>query len=148
VSTLEHAIALAAKAHQGQVDKAGAPYILHPLRVMLSLITVEERITAVLHDVIEDCGWSPEMLRAEGFSETIIEAVDSVTRRTGESYEDFVLRAAANPVGRRVKLADLRDNCDLSRIAAPTQRDHERVTKYHRAIELIEQSGFSPASNR
>jgi hypothetical protein len=139
VSTLEHAIALAAKAHEGQIDKAGAPYILHPLRMMLRLITTEERITAVLHDVVEDCGWSLEGLRAEGFSEGIVTAVDALTRRPNESYETFVLRAAANPIGRRVKLADLQDNSDLARIAAPTQRDYERIEKYRRAIALIQQ---------
>ncbi len=135
--TLEHAIALAASAHEGQVDKAGAPYILHPLRVMLRVASTEERIVAVLHDVIEDCGWSLDRLRAEGFSEAVIAALDSVTRRDGESYEAFVLRAAANPIGRRVKIADLEDNCDLSRITNPTERDRERVEKYRRALRLI-----------
>ncbi|MGA9993304.1 MAG: HD domain-containing protein [Thiobacillaceae bacterium] len=137
MSTLERAIAIAAKAHEGQVDKAGAPYVLHPLRMMLHLLNTEERITAVLHDVVEDCGVSLETLRAEGFSEQVIEAVDSVTRRHEESYEDFVLRAASNPIGRRVKLVDLQDNSDLSRISHPTARDSERIEKYQRAIETI-----------
>ncbi len=137
MSTLERAIALAAKAHEGQVDKADAPYILHPLRMMLRLSTIEERMTAVLHDVVEDCGVSLENLRAEGFSETVIEAIDSVTRRPDESYEAFVLRAAEHPIGRRVKLMDLEDNSDLSRIANPTIRDYDRIEKYRRAIETI-----------
>jgi (p)ppGpp synthase/HD superfamily hydrolase len=98
VTTLEHAISLAAKAHEGQTDKAGAAYILHPLRVMLSLNTLDERITGVLHDVVEDCdGWSLDRLRAEGFSEAVVEAVDSVTRRPSEDYEAFVRRVAADP---------------------------------------------------
>src|SRR5258708_25482609 len=122
--TLERAIAIAAEAHSGVLDKGGAPYILHPLRMMLSLSTVEERIVAVLHDVCEDCpGWTLDRLRAEGFSEHIITALDAVTKREGEDYEDFARRAAANPIGRNVKLADLADNCDLSRIAAPTEVD-------------------------
>jgi hypothetical protein len=137
LSTLEQAIAIAAKAHEGQVDKTGAPYILHPLRMMLCVSTNEERITAVLHDVVEDCGVSLEALRAEGFSEIVIEAIDSVTRRPEEPYETFVRRAASNPIGRRVKLADLEDNSDLSRIANPTARDHERIAKYRRAVETI-----------
>jgi hypothetical protein len=137
VSALEKAIVIAAKAHEGQVDKAGAPYILHPLRVMLSVSTDEERITALLHDVVEDCGVSLDALRAEGFSEIVIDAIDSVTRRLGESYETFVHRAASNPIGRQVKLADLEDNSDLSRIANPTAQDHERVAKYRRAVETI-----------
>lgn len=137
MSTLERAIAIAAKAHEGQVDKAGAPYILHPLQMMLNLSTMEERITAVLHDVVEDCGVLLEDLRKEGFSESVIEAIDSVTRRPDETYEAFVLRAASNPLGRRVKLADLENNSDLSRIANPTARDYERIEKYSRAIETI-----------
>lgn len=137
MSTLERAIVIAAEAHAGQTDKAGAPYVLHPLRMMLCLSTSDERIVAVLHDVVEDCGVSLEMLRADGFSEQVLEAIDSVTRRTEESYEAFVLRAASNPIGRRVKLADLRDNSDLSRITHPTARDYARVEKYRRAIETI-----------
>jgi hypothetical protein len=105
--------------------------------MMLHLSTMDERITAVLHDVIEDSGVSLEALRAEGFSETVLEAIDSVTRRPEESYEAFVLRAASNPIGRRVKLVDLEDNSDLSRIASPTARDYERIEKYRRAIETI-----------
>lgn len=139
MSTLEHAIAIAAKAHEGRRDKADAPYILHPLRVMLRLDTEAERIVAVLHDVVEDCvEWSFERLRIEGFSEEILTALDSVTKRDGEAYEDFVRRAAANPIGLRVKLADLKDNSDLSRIANPIARDHERVARYGRAIALLE----------
>lgn len=138
MSTLERAIAIAARAHEGRRDKAGAPYILHPLRVMLGLDTEAERITAVLHDVVEDCAdWSFERLRGEGFSEEILAALNAVTKREGESYEDFVRRAAANPVGLRVKLADLNDNCDLSRIANPTLQDHERIARYRRALAFL-----------
>ncbi|MBK9026814.1 MAG: bifunctional (p)ppGpp synthetase/guanosine-3',5'-bis(diphosphate) 3'-pyrophosphohydrolase [Propionivibrio sp.] len=137
MSTLERAIVMAAEAHAGQMDKAGAPYVLHPLRMMLRLSTSDEMIAAVLHDVVEDCGVSLEMLRAEGFSEQVLEAIDSVTRRAEESYEEFVLRAASNSIGRRVKLGDLLDNSDLSRIKHPTARDYARVEKYRRAIETI-----------
>lgn len=138
MSTLERAIAIAVEAHAGQVDKAGAPYILHPLRVMLSLATTEERIVAVLHDVCEDCpGWDFQRLRAEGFSAAVIAGLEAVTRRPGEAYEDFVGRAARHPIGRRVKRADLADNSDFSRLAAPTPRDHERLAKYRRAITLL-----------
>ncbi len=95
MSTLERAIAIAVEAHAGQIDKAGAPYILHPLRVMLAVSSTDERIAAVLHDVCEDCpGWTPDRLRAEGFAPQIIAALDSVTKREGEGYDDFVRRAA------------------------------------------------------
>ncbi|MFJ2280110.1 HD domain-containing protein [Pseudomonas sp. NPDC087803] len=132
--TLERAIAIAATAHAGQVDKGGAPYILHPLKVMLRMTTLEERIVAVLHDVVEDCGISLDDLRKEGFNEDVLRAIESVTKVPGESYEDFVERAAQNPIGRVVKLADLEENSDLSRIASPSWEDLERVEKYRRAI--------------
>lgn len=134
MSTLERAIALAAKAHEGQLDKAGQPYILHPLRVMLRMVTPEGRMAAVLHDVVEDTGITLEALRDEGFSESVLGAVAAVTKREGESYETFVQRAATDPLGRQVKLADLIDNSDLSRISEPTAEDHERIIKYQRAI--------------
>jgi (p)ppGpp synthase/HD superfamily hydrolase len=138
VTTLERAIAIAAEAHAGQVDKAGAPYVLHPLRVMLSLASNDERIVGVLHDVCEDClEWTFDRLRKEGFPDHIIVALQSVTKREGEEYEDFVRRAAANPIGRSVKRADMMDNIDLSRISAPTEKDFERIMKYLRGIDLI-----------
>jgi (p)ppGpp synthase/HD superfamily hydrolase len=138
VSTLERAIAIAAEAHAGQVDKAGVPYVLHPLRMMLRVSSTDERIVAVLHDVVEDCpGWTFDRLRGEGFSDHIIQALQSVTKRDGEEYEAFVRRAATNPIGRRVKLADLYDNSDFSRIAMPSDRDFRRIEKYRRAIDLI-----------
>ncbi|WP_085704205.1 HD domain-containing protein [Pseudomonas sp. B15(2017)] len=132
--TLERAIAIAATAHAGQVDKGGAPYILHPLKVMLRMSSLDERIVAVLHDVVEDCGISLDDLRKEGFSEEVLSAIESVTKVPGESYEDFVERAAQNPIGRVVKLADLEENSDLSRIASPSWEDLERIEKYRRAI--------------
>lgn len=135
--TLEQAIAIAALAHQGQTDKAGAPYILHPLRVMMPLDSLEERIVAVLHDVVEDSPWTLDALAAEGFSSAVIDALRSVTKREGEAYEDFVRRAGRNPISAKVKLADLRDNSDLSRIANPTEEDHRRLKKYQRAMRLL-----------
>ena len=135
--SLEHAIAIAAAAHEGQVDKGGAPYILHPLKVMLRVNTLEERIVAVLHDVVEDCGISFDDLRNEGFSETVLMAIASVTKVPDESYEEFVERVAQNPIGRVVKLADLEENSDLSRIAEPSWEDLERVEKYRRAIGVL-----------
>ena len=138
MASLERAIAIAVEAHRGQTDKAGQPYVLHPLRIMLSLDSVAERIVGVLHDVVEDSDWTFAALRQEGFADSIIEALDSLTRREGETYGAFVARAATNPIGRAVKRADLLDNCDLSRIANPTERDHARIEKYRRALVLIE----------
>jgi hypothetical protein len=82
-------------------------------------------------------GVSLDALKSEGFSKDVLDAIDSLTRRSGETYETFVLRAAENPIGLRVKLADLEDNSDVSRIHRPTSRDYARVEKYRRAIEAI-----------
>jgi len=86
----------------------------------------------------EDSGILLEDLREEGFSDAVIDAIAAVTKRLGEGYDDFVQRAASNPIGRRVKLADLADNSNLSRIAKPTDKDYERLAKYRRAIESIQ----------
>lgn len=144
MSTLERAIALAATVHAGQRDKAGAPYILHPLRMMLKLKTVETQMAAVLHDVVEDCGVSPSLLIYEGFPPAVVDAVCALTKRivdgTEEPYEEFIRRAALNPIARLVKLADLEDNMDLSRIAQPTAKDYARLEKYTAAKVVIERA--------
>jgi (p)ppGpp synthase/HD superfamily hydrolase len=135
--TLERAIAIAAEAHAGQRDKAGNPYILHPLRVMLAVTAPEERIVAALHDVVEDTPWTLDALRAEGFSNEVVAAVDAMTRRDGEEYFGFVRRAVAHPIARPVKIADLRDNMDMARSAAPAARDHARIDRYREALQMI-----------
>jgi len=132
------AIEIATKQHAGQVDKAGRPYIEHPMRVMRRMRTNVERIVAVLHDVIEDGTMTLAELSREGFSREIIVALDSVTRRQDEDYIAFVARAASDPVGMWVKYEDLRDNADLTRIAEPTAADLARTAKYHRAMAQLE----------
>lgn len=138
MSTFERAIAIAVQAHAGQLDKAGEPYVLHPLRVMFRMTSMDERIVAVLHDVVEDSEWTLQGLQQEGFSHEVVTAVDALTRRDGESYEDFVRRAGANPLARRVKLADLEDNMDMTRIVAPKAGDTSRFERYRRAYALLE----------
>ena len=115
------------------MDKAGDPYILHPLRVMMQMKTLQARVAAVLHDVVEDTDWTLEALAREGFSSTILEALDHLTWRPDEKYGDYIERAGQNTLARKVKLADLKDNMDLTRIAAPVSKDFERVKKYHQA---------------
>jgi (p)ppGpp synthase/HD superfamily hydrolase len=137
---LEKAILIAANAHQGQKDKAGQPYILHPLRVMFSVNGEIERICAVLHDVIEDTEVTLDDLRNEGFSEEVLSALDALTKRDGENYDDFITRILPNPIACRVKLADLRDNMDLSRIKNPTEKDYQRIEKYRNAVEKIKKA--------
>ncbi len=137
MSILEKAILIAAQAHQGQIDKAGAPYILHPLRVMLKLNSETEMITGVLHDVIEDTPWTLENLRQEGFPDEILEALDYLTRREGEDYQDFIKRVAGNPLARKVKLADLEDNLNILRFETITEKDKARLTRYREAWKIL-----------
>jgi len=141
MATLERAIAIAARAHEGQVDKAGMPYVLHPLRMMLNVDTPEARMAAVLHDVVEDTSVTLEHLRDEGFPDSVLAAVEALTKHEGEDYEAFIRRAGACPIARKVKLVDLRDNSDLSRIAEPTEKDRQRIEKYKRAIQYLETHG-------
>lgn len=138
MGTLERAIVIAATAHRGQTDKGGAPYVLHPLRVMMRMSTNQERIAAVLHDVLEDSDVTVDDLRADGFPDAVIDAVALLTKPEAEDYEAYVARVVRNPLALRVKVADLEDNCDLSRIPSPTGKDHARVERYRRALRFIE----------
>ena len=140
MSTLERAIAIAAQAHCGQRDKGGEPYILHPLRVMLRVNTEEERITAVLHDVVEDSDWTFEALSSEGFSPEIIQALDALTKQPGEDRISAAKRAAVNPLARVVKLADNAENSDLSRIPNPSPKDMARIEQYRQVRQILEQA--------
>jgi len=154
MSTLERALSIAACAHAGMTDKAGAPYILHPLRVMLKVEPMEAKIVAVLHDVVEDCrllGYTFEFIETQGFNPAVMSGLRAVTKQDDEEgkhsdpgFEEkflrFVRRACADPIGRLVKIADLEDNCDLSRIAHPTDRDRSRIDRYKRMLEMIRQN--------
>ncbi len=131
------AVMIAAEAHLGQRDKAGAPYIDHPLRLRAQAATETEAMVAVLHDVVEDSPWTLDDLRREGFPDEVLVAIDHLTRRAGESYEAFIDRARACPLAARVKRLDLEDNLDGSRIAEPTAADHARAERYRRALARL-----------
>lgn len=137
MATLEDAIALAVKSHAGQYDKAGKPYILHPLRVMLGQLNEEDMMAGVLHDVVEDTPVTLEDLQAAGYSLEVVAAVDSLTRRDDESYEDYLVRCRANPIALRVKLADLQDNMDIRRIQDLRDKDLSRLQKYIKAWHFL-----------
>jgi (p)ppGpp synthase/HD superfamily hydrolase len=132
--SLENAIQLAIRAHKGQKDKAGAPYIFHPLRVMLRMESETEKIIVFLHDVIEDSKFTIQDLRDAGYSEEILEVIDYLTRRDGEEYDLFIERIKGNPLARKVKTADLEDNVDMGRIRDPNEKDVNRVKKYQEAL--------------
>ncbi len=139
--TLERAIEIAARAHAGQRDKAGRPYILHPLRVMLAVRSEHEQLAAVLHDVLEDTRVTLDDLQREGFPLEVLEAVLALTRAKDETRIDAAVRAAANPIARNVKLADVNDNVEVRRIANPTKRDLERLEEYKQVKALLIASG-------
>lgn len=137
MSTIERAIEIAAVAHAGQVDKAGAPYVFHPLRVMLAVNTQHERMAAVLHDVVEDTDVTLARLESEGFPGEVIRAIDALTKRPGESRLDAAKRASVNPIARKVKMADVSDNMNLSRITNPTEKDFARLHEYEQVLQLL-----------
>lgn len=137
MSTLEKAIEIAARAHAGQVDKAGEPYIFHPIRVMLAQSDTQARIAAILHDVVEDSDVTLDDLGREGFSEEVLTAVDALTEREGETQPDKAKRAAENEIALMVKLADVTDNMDMSRIRQPAERDHARLREYEQMKEIL-----------
>src|SRR5262245_29232178 len=139
MATLERAILIAAQAHLGQKDKSGAPYILHPLRVMMRMESEAAMIAAVLHDVVEDSDWTLEQLRGEGFSEEVLQAVDRLTHRGGESYDEFIARVETSSIARQVKIADLEDNMNVKRIGEMSPKDLARIEKYHRAWRTLTQ---------
>lgn len=137
MSTIEKAIEIAAKAHAGDIDKGGSPYVFHPLRLMFAVKTPFQKMAAVLHDVVEDTSITLDDLRNEGFHPDVIEAIDALTKREGESRIEAAKRAAANPIARMVKLADVTDNMDLSRISEPTDKDFDRLKEYVGVKKLL-----------
>lgn len=137
MSSIERAIEIASSAHAGQRDKAGQPYIFHPLRVMLRVNTEHEQMAAVLHDVVEDTSVTFERLEQEGFPIEVLRAIAALTKRPGETRLDAAMRAAADPVARVVKLADNAENMDLSRIPNPTDRDYARCREYEEVRAVL-----------
>ena len=138
MATLERAIEIARKAHDGQFDKAGMDYINHPLRVMEKGLTENEKIVGVLHDVVEDSDWTFEMLKGEGFSDDVIDALKCVTKLSeDEDYDHFIERVKTNPLAVKVKLNDLKDNMDITRLGEVTEKDLARLNKYIRAYRQL-----------
>jgi len=134
---IEQALQIAIEAHKGQNDLEGKPYILHVLRVMHSVNTDKQKITAILHDVVEDTDWTFDKLKQEGFSDEIVKAIDSVTKRKGEEYLTFVNRSNKNVIGRIVKIADITDNIDIKRIKKPTKKTFEMMKRYRKALRIL-----------
>lgn len=139
---LERAIEIAVNAHAEQTDKADETYILHPLRVMLEQDSQAAMIAAILHDVVEDSDWTVAELKEEtvDFPDESIEAIELLTKSDGQSYEEFVRRAAKHPIAQSVKLSDIEDNMDLTRLNDVDDAVLQRLEKYHRSWKLLEDS--------
>lgn len=131
---IDIALAIAKKAHAGQVDKAGVDYIQHPLYVASQVNTEQEKAVALLHDVIEDSDITAADLFVSGLSNEVVTAVQILTKKKGQSYQEYLGKVKSNNLARVVKLADLKHNSDLSRLKSVTNTDYERVKKYKNAI--------------
>ena len=132
---LAKALNIAYSAHQGQIDKGGIPYIQHPIRVALNCLTDDEKIVALLHDVIEDTSVTVEELINEGFNQNIIDAIISLTQKNGEDYMTFIRRVSSNELATLVKIQDLKDNMDLRRLNG---KHHWKMDVYQKALSFLE----------
>lgn len=136
---LGKAIALASEVHKEQKDNGGNAYILHPIRVMMRLRTTDEELMsiAILHDVIEDSDWTVELLEKQGFSQRVITALRFLTHDPNEPYEDYIKKISCNVDAAKIKLEDLRDNSDITRLKGLREKDFKRMEKYHRAFLFL-----------
>ena len=136
-SMVDLALSIARKAHEGQLDKAGVDYIEHPIYVASQVDTEEEKAVALLHDVIEDSSVTAEELLNAGLPETVVTAIQILSKKKGQDYQTYLENVKSNPLARVVKLADLKHNSDLSRLRSVTDNDLERLEKYKRAIDYL-----------
>ena len=133
-SMLSTAIRIAVEAHEGQYDKGGNAYILHPLKVMHCLKSDDEELQAiaVLHDVVEDSDVTYQSLREQGISERVIDGVKCLTKVKGQTHDEYLNTICSNRDAMLVKLCDLRHNTDIRRLKEVTEKDIKRVEKYHK----------------
>jgi (p)ppGpp synthase/HD superfamily hydrolase len=139
---LDRALRLAVQIHSGHADRGGRPYLLHVLQVVSACRDdLDAAVVAALHDVVEDSNLTLRELREQGFSPAIVDAVDALTRRDGEAYEDAIERAARNPLARKVKVADLESNLDVRRLSQVTASDIGRLERYTKAWKRLTSVG-------
>jgi (p)ppGpp synthase/HD superfamily hydrolase len=134
MSDLQSAILISAQAHHGQKRKNGLPYLLHPFRVMLRMKTEKEMIVAILHDVVEDTAITLDDLRSKGFFDDVLAALDLLTKKKGQAYEEYIGLISRNPLARAVKIADLEDNMNLGELPRVREKDLARNEKYRKAL--------------
>ena len=127
---IDKAIKIAVRAHAGQDDLGGNRYIFHPLRVTMKMDTLAEKVVAVLHDVLEDSNID---LYPFNFPPHVLRAIEVITKNKGEKYQDYIKRVAQNRIAKKVKIADLEDNMDITRLFALSEKDYKRLSKYQEA---------------
>jgi len=144
MTMLSKMLVLTTLAHDGQFDKGGKPYILHPLKVMHYLKSDDEELNCIAlgHDLVEDTKTTYQFLRDNGFSERVINGIATLTKVPGETFDEYKKRVKSNPDAVLVKMQDLRHNSDIRRLKGVTQKDIERIEKYHKFyLELKELNG-------
>ena len=134
---IKKAMDIAYKAHLGQVDKAGAPYIYHPMHIAERVDTEYEICVALLHDVIEDSDITLDYLFNKGFPHEIIEAVDLLTRKEKMTYREFILKIKTNAIARKIKIEDIKHNLDLNRLPKITDKDVDRAKYYKKFLDIL-----------
>lgn len=136
---LNKAIRIVASGFENVMDKGGQPYFLHCYRVAQPFIGVDDELAqaALLHDVVEDGIMTLSELVAEGFSPRVVHVVCVLTHMKNESYDSYIKRVAVNDDARKIKLADLKDNSDITRLKGLNKKDFDRIEKYHRAYEYL-----------
>jgi (p)ppGpp synthase/HD superfamily hydrolase len=139
MNLIEKSLEIALKAYIGQKDKAGATYILHPLRIMAKMQSQEEMAVALLHDVIEDSDMNANDLLKAGIPSTVVDAVTLLSKQAGDSYEGFIDKVMLNPLAAKIKKADIEDNINILRLDTVTDKDLQRIAKYHRAWKKLDE---------
>jgi (p)ppGpp synthase/HD superfamily hydrolase len=137
--SIEDALAVAVEAHRGQLYPAlePEPFILHPLRVMFAVTSRTAQIVALLHDVVEDSPLTLGYLAEKGFDQSVLDAVDCLSRRPGEPYDHYINRVASDRLAREVKLSDLADNLANNRALPATSDNLARIERYVRALRVL-----------
>lgn len=134
---LDKAISIAVESHSGQVNDKAQPYVLHPLRMMFKAVTIEEKIIAVLHDVIEKTTIDLEYLRSVGFSDRIVLGIDALSRRPQENYDKYIDRVAENKLATKVKIIDLDDNINSLDLDKSQESKSNKFLKYQKARDTL-----------
>ena len=134
---VDRAFEIAVNAHKGQKDRYGNNYIFHPIRVLMRVNSIKDKIVAILHDVVEDTDWTVDQLAQEGFPKEIIDAIEAISRREEEEYIDYIERVQGNEIAMRVKLADLEDNINIHRLNNIYNGGSDRLNRYMTAYDIL-----------